>query len=273
MSLFESIYRFFGWWIINIDLFFLTLLLFGGSLFLFKRKKWGKRFFFTSCFGLIFFGIVPIGLWTIENLENRFPKIQKIPPDVKGMILLGGSFDLMTTLARGETAYNLTGGKFFQFVELARKYPHLQLAFTGTPLEAEIAKKEFKALGLDPSKILFEENSKDTRENAAKTALLLKPTPDQEWVLVTSAYHMPRSVGLFRKAGFNVLPFPLDYHSPGKYEMWFFLGLALNLQAWQASSREWLGMIINTLMGRSDEFYPGPHFMPNPTNPIKVRVP
>ena len=255
MALFESIYRFFGWWIINIDIFFLALLLLGGGLLLFRRKAWGKRFVFISCFGFVLFGVIPIGLWTFENLENHFPKIQTIPPDAKGMILLGGSFDKMTTVARRETAYNLTGGKFYQFIQLSKEYPHLKLVFTGTAFEVETAKKEFAALGVDPSSIIFEDSSKDTQENAARTAALIKPTPDEKWVLITSAYHMPRSVGLFRKAGFNVIPFPLDYHAPGMYEPWFFLGLTLNLNAWQASSREWLGMVINYLMGRSDEVY------------------
>lgn len=256
MALFESVYRFFGWWIINIDLFFILLLLVGSGLLFFQRRTWGKRFLFISCLGFVFFGVVPIGLWTFENLENHFPKIQSIPPDTKGMILLGGSFDKMTTLARGETAYNLTGGKFFQFIELAREHPHLELVFTGTPFEVETAKKEFKALGLDPNTIIFEGGSKDTKDNAAKTAALIKPKPDEKWILITSAYHMPRSVALFRKAGFKVIPFPVDYHSPGQYEPLFFIGLTLNLQGWQASSREWLGMVANYLMGRSDEVYP-----------------
>lgn len=255
MQLFESIYRFFGWWIINIDLFFILFLLVGGIFLFFKAKRWGKKFIMFGCLGLVFFAIVPVGLWTFEDLENRFPKITSIPPHAKGMILLGGSFDPMTTLARGETAYNLAAGRFIQFVEIAKANPHLQLVFTGTPFEAETAKKGFKALGLDPSSILFESNSKDTKENAAKTRELLKPTPHEQWLLVTSAFHMSRSIGLFRKAGFNVIPYPVDYHTPGDYEMWFFLGIKLNLDAWQASSREWLGMLINYLMGRSDELY------------------
>lgn len=258
MTLFESIYRSFGWWVINIDIFFLALLFIGGGFLLIKKKQWGKRFLLISCLGFGFFGVVPIGLWTFEALENRFPKIQQIPSDTKGMILLGGSFDKMTTLARKETAYNLAGGNFIQFVELAKKYPQFQLVFTGTSFEVETAKKEFKALGLDPSSILFEGDSKDTKDNAAKTATLLTPKPEEKWLLVASAYHLPRSVGLFRKAGFKVIPYPLDYHTPGNYETWFFLGLKYNLDGWQVASREWLGMIINFLMGRSDELYPGP---------------
>lgn len=256
MSIFESIYRFFGWWIINIDMFFVLLLSLGVGCFLLKQRKWGKRFLAISCTGFVFFAIVPIGLWTFEVLENRFPKNPQIPTDVKGAILLGGSFDKLTSLARNETAYSLLAGNFIKFTEIAKEYPQLQLVFTGNAFEAETAQKEFKALGLDPSFIQFEGSSKNTMENAAKTAGLVKPTPEDKWVLVASAFHMPRSVGLFRKAGFNVLPYPVDYHTPGNYEMWFFIGLKMNLDAWHASSREWLGMLINYLMGRSDTFFP-----------------
>lgn len=239
-------------------MFFLVLLFIGGILLLIRRKKWARRFLLISCSGFAFFGVIPIGLWTLEGLENRFPIIHQIPSDTNGMILLEGSFDRMTTVARGETAYNLAAGNFIQFVELAKEHPHLQLVYTGTPFEVETAKKEFKALGLDLSSILFEGESKNTKDNASKTAQLVNPKPEDKWVLVASAYHMPRSVGLFRKAGFNVIPFPVDYHTPGNYEMWFPLGLKMNLDAWQVSSREWLGMIVNYITGRSDELYPSP---------------
>src|SRR5262245_48014059 len=112
MTIFESIYRFFGWWIINIDIFLLSILIIGLLLSLFHKKKCGRTFILFSGFGFLFFGIVPIGLWTLEHLENRFPKRQLLPPDAKGLILLGGSFDRLTTLERGETAYNLAAGRF-----------------------------------------------------------------------------------------------------------------------------------------------------------------
>ncbi|MBY0501852.1 MAG: YdcF family protein [Alphaproteobacteria bacterium] len=258
MTYFESIYRFFGWWIINIDLLFIVLMFLGGILLLLKRQKGGKRLLIISCFGLCFLGVIPISLWLFENLENRFPKLEHIPSDAKGIIFLGGNFDQMTTLGRNEIAYNLTAGKFIRFIELEKKHPHLQLVMTGTKLETEAAQKEFTALGIDFHHIHFDDDSKNTKDNAARTADLLKPKPDEKWVLVTSAYHMPRSVGLFRKAGFNVIPYPVDYHTPGKYEMWFFLGLKLSLDGWHASSREWLGMFMNYLMGRSNELYPSP---------------
>lgn len=258
MDTFETIYRFFGWWIINIDSFFLALLLIGAGFLFFDKQRWGRKFITIACFGFAFFGIVPVGLWTVVNLENRFPKLEQIPSDTRGMILLGGSFDIMTTQARNEPSYNLTAGKLIRFVELAKTNPHLTLAFTGTPLEADTTKIVLKGLGLDPSHVIFENNSTNTKENAAQSARLLQPKPDEKWVLITSAYHMPRSVALFQKAGFNIIPFPVDYHTTGEYEPWFFLGLQLNLDGWAASSREWLGMVMNYIMGRSEEIFPSP---------------
>ncbi len=258
MSIFESIYRFFGWWIINIDFFLVLLLILAAGLFWLQRKKWGKRLLIISCAGFVFLGIVPIGLWSFETLENRFPKVAQIPTDVKGIILLGGPFDKLTTIGRGEAAYNLTLGRFIRVFEIAKENPQLQLVFAGSHFENEMAKKEFRALGLDPESILFPDSSNNTKENAAHTAIHLDPKPGEKWLLVTSAYHMPRSVGLFRKAGFDVIPYPVDYHAPGHYEMWFFIGLKMNLDAWHAIAREWLGMVVNYMMGRSSEIYPGP---------------
>lgn len=257
MDLFESVYRFFGWWIINIDLLLILLLVGGMGLLWCKKKKWGYYLIATGCAGFVFLGVVPVGFWTLEHLENRFPKIEGVPAQTKGMILLGGSFDRSTSFGRNAIAYNLAAGRFIHFVELAKAHPHLELVYTGTPFEVDVAKKEFKALGIDPARVLYEGDSKNTLQNAAKTAALVNPAPTDVWLLVTSAYHMPRSVGLFRKAGFNVIPFPVDYHTPGKYEPLFFIGLKDNLNAWSAGTREWLGMVINFIRGRSDKVFPG----------------
>lgn len=254
----ESIYRFFGWWIINIDQLFILFLLFGGILLIFNRRRWGKRLITWGCVGFLFFAIIPIGLWSFEALENRFPNENTIPSTAKGMILLGGSFDPWVTPARGVTAYNLAAGNFIRFIQLAKEHPHLQLVYTGNAFETETAKKEFKAFGIDPSTVHFAEPAKDTRENALRAKELLNPNPQDQWVLVASAYHIPRAVGLFRKVGFNVIPYPVDYHTPGNYEPAFFIGLKLNLDAWQVSSREWLGMLANYLMGRSDRLFAEP---------------
>lgn len=259
MSYAETVYRFFGWWIINIDLLLILFILVGALFALFKNKKWAKRFILIACFGFVFMGLSGVSVFILTNLENRFPKLETIPPEAKGVIQLGGSFDIHTSLARHEVAYNLTASKLIRFVELAHQYPHLQLIFTGSPIEVEMAKKELQALGLDLTRVKFEGLSKNTRDNAAKTLELLNNNHGETWVLMTSAYHMPRAVGLFRKGNIKIVPYPVDYHTSGKYEWLPYIGLLTSFEAWNAASREWLDMFANYyLMGKTDELYPKP---------------
>jgi uncharacterized SAM-binding protein YcdF (DUF218 family) len=256
MTLLSYLYSFLRGWITNIDTLLLLLLLTGMTLIGIGEEDCGKGLVLAASGGLVFFAIVPVGVWILQSLENRFPKIHDVLTDAKGLILLGGSFDQDVTLARQDTAYNLNAGRFIQFIELAKKYPHLPCVCTGTPLETEIAQKEFKALGIDYSSFLFEAKSMHTIDNAEKTAKLIKPQPDEKWVLVTSAYHMPRAVGLFRKVGFHVIPYPVDYRTPEKCSLLFFLGLRANLNAWYLGVGEWIGMIANYAAGKSDGIVP-----------------
>ena len=258
MDILESIYRYIGWWVIHIDLYLVLVLSVGGGLLFTPWKKWGKGFVLVACLGFFFLGVVPIGLWMVENLENRFPKVHQIPFDTKGVIFLGGTFDILSTKGRKEVSYNLAAGRFIRLLELLRTHPDLEYAFVGNTIEVENTKKELEALGYGYHRIHFNSESTDTRGNAFFAAQLLNPQPDEKWLLMTSAYHMPRSVGLFRKVGFNVIPYPVDYHTPGQFEPFLFLGLKINLDGWYAASREWLGMFANYFMGRSEEIFPGP---------------
>lgn len=257
MNFFHSAYHFIRGWITNIDTVLLILLLIGLGLVNTGDGNWGKGLILVASGGLTFFAIVPVGLWILQSLENYFPQKQNIPEDAKGLIFLGGSFDQEVTLARRDVAYNLHAGRFIQFIELTKKYPHLVCVCTGTPLETEIAQREFKALEIDYSSFLFESQSKHTLDNAEKTAKLLNPQSDEKWVLVTSAYHMPRAVGLFRKVGFHVIPYPVDYRTPEKVSFSFFLGLRPNLNAWHLGAGEWFGMVANYVTGKSDRVFPG----------------
>ena len=122
--------------------------------------------------------------------------------------------------------------------------------------EADLTRRELAALGFDADRVMYENKSRDTIENAIKTYALIKPQKDEKWVLMTTAHHMPRSVGLFEKAGWNVIPYPVDYHTTGEYVP--FAGLRMNLLAWNYGIREWIGMLHNYLFGRSDRLYPSP---------------
>lgn len=123
--------------------------------------------------------------------------------------------------------------------------------------EAESAERLFVQLGIDRSRLILEGQSRNTAENAAFTATVLQGR--KSIALVTSSFHMPRSVGLFRAQGLDVLPWPTDFRSQGNES--FGPDLAnpvLNLEVLSVAMREWIGLGAYYLSGRIDHILPGP---------------
>lgn len=261
----QAIFTFFGY-LINIDSIILYLFIFGAFLLYTRWLNGGRRVIRLTLVVLLLTSVVPTGFWTIAWLENRFSPPQSIGPDVKGIILLGGSFNLTVSADRQQPSYNLAGGRLIEVLALAHKYPNLPILFSGggnhsNPFanEAELTKKVFASVGFNTDRMLFEKTSKNTVENAQKSYEMMRPEPGDQWLLVTSAYHMPRAVGLFRNAGWEVVPYPVDYHSIKAYP-WYFIQtkISAGLQAWSMGIRELGGMTTNYVAGRSDQWIPKP---------------
>ena len=110
---------------------------------------------------------------------------------------------------------------------------------------------KFADLGLSPDRLRLEAASRNTAENAAMTRALLTPEAGQRWLLVTSAYHMPRAVAAFCAAGWTgLIPYPVDYRSPGDGAGWRF---SENADALATALREWIGLAAYRLTGRATE--------------------
>lgn len=256
-------FKFFGW-LINIDK--ILMFVFIASIVLLFTRWWriGRGGVFSAVLILFSVAILPTGNKLVSYLENRIDVPSSLPADAKGIILLGGSFNLHLTAKLDKPSYNMAAGRIIDFVMVAAKYPNLPLVFTGAgnvpdpkANEAANMKKLLPGFNIDPARFTYEEKSKSTIENAKFSYDLIKPALEDKWVLVTSAFQMPRAVGLFRKAGWNVIPYPVDFHAP-KEVSWldFNLDLGTGLMAWATGIREIGGMTANYLAGRSDEWIP-----------------
>ena len=173
-------------------------------------------------------GLSPLGNALILPLEDRFPRTDlDAPPPPTGFILLGGAEDRLVGAARKAPTLNEAGERILEAAILAKRFPAAKIAFSGgdagilykSSSEAEGAAALLTALGVPREQLILEANARDTYENAvflkeelAKAGLL---GPGTRWVLITSAYHMPRAMGAFRAAGFNVEPWPVDYRTRG----------------------------------------------------------
>lgn len=246
--------------LINLDIVLLCGMLAGLLIYLLRGRDYGKSVFFKCFFLFMVMLIVPIGRWMITYQENRFPRIEAITEEFDGFILLGGGLAKVETEYRGIPVYNMAGARILEFAQLVLQYPDKPIIFTGTKVEAENAAKVFEDLGIDMSRVTIESEATDTRDNAANSYKLAQPSKGSKWVLVTSAFHMPRSVGLFRQAGWEVIPYPVNYLGSGDYgPLSWLLGLnRMNLTAWSVAMREWAGMYNNYREGYSRHIFPKP---------------
>jgi uncharacterized SAM-binding protein YcdF (DUF218 family) len=213
-------------------------------------------------------GFSPLGNILMLPLEQRFPPWDPSRGAPDGIVVLGGSIIPETAATRGvDSALNEAAERITATVELARKYPNARIIFTGgnaslfenAPSEAAIAVRAFVALGIAPDRITAEEQSRNTIENAVFSRLIAQPKPGERWLLVTSAFHMPRAIAVFRAADFPVEPYPVDYRTGGLSDiMRPFPSVADGLARTDFAMHEWIGLLAYRLTGKTRELFPAP---------------
>ena len=212
-------------------------------------------------------GFSPLSTWLILPLEDRFPRADLSGRPVDGIVILGGAEDARVATARDAHALNMSAERMTEAVALARRFPDARVVFTGGSIEilrapafgADAARRMLSDLGVDGPRVLFDRQARNTAENALYARRLADPKPGERWLLVTSGWHMPRAMGLFRKAGFDVEAWPTDYRTIGPGAAWApFASPGDGLMRLDFVSKEWLGLLFNWLSGRSDALLPGP---------------
>jgi uncharacterized SAM-binding protein YcdF (DUF218 family) len=232
-----------------------------------RLRRTGAALLAAGLAGLVLAAFSPLGNLAVLPLEERFPQWRETagPPD--GIILLGGSFVTGISAARGTVELNEAAERITAFVTLSRRYPEAELVvtggtgtlFTGGETEAEAAERLLSALGADTGRVIFENRARNTWENAVFTRDLVSPAAGARWLIVTSAFHMPRSIGTFRAAGFPVEAHPVDYRTGGWQDaMRPFDSASEGLRRTDLAVREWIGLVAYRLTGRSDALLPAP---------------
>jgi len=248
----------------------------GMLLLLTRFRRAGIRLMVACLLIIVAVGVLPIGRGLIATLENRFPPGNEAGAPITGIIVLGGPIDSHMSVARGMLSVGGDVERFIEGAALARRHPDAKLVFTGgnpslfhdDPPESFFAVKLFEQLGVPASRITLEDKSRNTDENAVFTKRLVDPKPGERWLLVTSAVHMPRAVGVFRKAGFPVEPYPVAWHTLPGAKIWFVPRYLLGgIGALDSVSHELVGLFVYWITGRSSELFPGPLSETKPNGP------
>lgn len=230
-----------------------------------RGVKWSKRALATGAVLLLACGFGPPGSILLLPLEQRFER-GPLPVDVEGIIILGGFEMGAMTQARGQLSFNEAGERLTEGVRLALSHPRAKLIYTGGEARLLGSAKSgaaasigdtFVAFGIARERIVLEEVSRTTWENADKLRVVLKPKPGQRFVLVTSAFHMPRAIATFRAAGFDVTAWPVDFRTAGVIDaLTPHTSVHHGLQVLDIAFKEWVGLVAYRLSGRSVAFWP-----------------
>ena len=230
-----------------------------------RRLGLGIALFFTlATLGL---GLLPIASYVMIPLEERFPQFQDDGKPIDGIILLGGAVEATESVARGRIVANDSAERVLDTIQLAHRYPTARILISGGggtvfgtgTAEAPVIAKFLKSVGISEERLLVEDRSRTTDENAAFSLEVAKPKEGERWLLVTSAWHMPRAVGVFEKAGFDVVPYPVDFRTGGGFRKQRpFAFISEGLRRLDVGTKEWVGLGGYYLAGRTNRLFPGP---------------
>jgi len=217
----------------------------------------------------VLLGFGPGGGLLMRPLEQRFPETAFGAAAPAGIIVLGGGVDEVATAERSEgIELGDPGERILALLALARRFPDAKLLFSGgfggleqsaVYSEARLVKDRIGAYGLDADKLQIESHSRNTDENARFSAIEVRPQPGQVWWLVTSAFHMPRAIGCFRSAGFDVLAYPVDFRVRAE-PVWlqWHGSVTEGLRLADLAVKEWIGLAAYKLTGRIGSYFPAP---------------
>ena len=232
-----------------------------------RLVRTGQGLVWASILLFLAFGLLPLGKMLIAPLEERFPPANAAGAAPAGIVVLGGAIEPAFANTRPSSELNEAAERITVIAQLARRYPSARILYSGGPGgllprgsgEAHIAAALIESFGVPARRLILEEESRTTAENAEFSRRLVMPKAGERWLLVTSAYHMPRSIGAFRKAGFTVEAYPVDYRTTGATDLWIpFDTVATGLRRTDTAAREWVALLVYWLTGRSSQLFPAP---------------
>lgn len=230
-----------------------------GLLLLRRRPKAASRLLWAAFAALLLGGWIFVPETLLRGLEQRYPPLPQ-GTDMQrfaGVVVLGGALarsELWTE--HGQVALNDHAERMTAAFALARAYPDLKVVFTGGIAavagagltEAQRAKIFFTEMGLASDRVRYEDKSRTTYENATNSATMPGVDKNRPWLLLTSAYHMPRAMAVFQRVGWNVTPYPVDYGTTSG-QSWLDFSFHYGPQEWTLALHEVLGYYAYRMAG------------------------
>ncbi|MBF0471232.1 MAG: YdcF family protein [Gammaproteobacteria bacterium] len=207
---------------------------------------------------------IPFGSWMLLPLENRFMANPPLPQRLDGVIALTGAENPQGTVHWNQVQLGKAAERLHYFQYLARRYPEARLLFTGGSgmlgdqifKEADVARRVLLEQGIDVGRVIFERDSRNTAESIRNSLEIIRPQADEKWAVITTAWHMPRTIGIFCRQGWPVIPYPVDYATSRSGSWSFEPQFQDNLSQLRVALKEWVGLLAYFITGKTDSLLP-----------------
>ena len=252
----------FLWQLFNPFNLFLIIILIAVLLRFFSFRKISNFLFFILFFLFLITGVLPTGSYLNYLLEKDY-HYSNIPENIDGILILSGATNPLLSKEHDQVNLNSSAERLTESVHLIKKYPNAKIVFSGGSgslinpdlSHATVANKFYLNMGLDTSNFIFEKTSRNTYENIIFSKKIVNPQKNEKWIVITSAFHMKRSIGIAEKADWNLIPYPTDFYKLKNFSWNLSFNFLENLYEFKKASHEWLGLISYYFMNRTSKVF------------------
>ena len=250
------------WLIVNPFNIFILITLFTMFLYFINSRRLSLIIYLINFIFIALISFLPIGSYLTYIIEKEFHTNTKIPERLDGILILGGATNPLLFKEFDQISLNGSAERLVESVMIIRKFEKAKVIFSGgsgivnrSDLgHSQVAKLFYKKMGVDISKIFFEDKSRNTHENIIYSKKIAKPKKNENWLLITSAFHMKRALLIAEKNNWKFIPYAVDFKNIKEFKLTPNLNLLSNLNSFQSGLHEWLGLVSYYLMGRTEKF-------------------
>lgn len=214
-----------------------------------KKKRFAVGLISAALILYIFLGTGLISLWLLGGLETRYPSLKAVNglKGVNEIVVLTGYAEADPALPPSSEVNAVSAFRLLETMRISNSLPEAKILISGGEEVPGVMKKLLVSLGAVESRIAVENQSSNTFESAVNVQKLIK---DKPFILVTSAGHMPRAMGSFKKLGMSPIPAPTNFMSVKKYQLTHFFPSPLHLGYSDLAVHEYLGIAWYRLTNR-----------------------
>lgn len=244
-------------WIVLSPLNLFVILLLISVLFSKFRKNIASRIFYLlSIFFFIIIGVFPTGNLILSKLESNYPVLEDMPDDINGILILGGPTSYYLTNQHNQVSFNESGERLTEAYKLIKKFNSIKIIFSGAQ-HTYVANKFFREMGINEDIIIFESKSRNTYENILFSKTIINPEKDEKWLLITSSFHMKRTLSVAEKLNWKLIPYPVDFRT-GAGKIIFIPNINKTLDhfnSFNLAFHEIVGLASYYFLGRANKMY------------------